>query len=98
MAQTGVVIGPHPLAKYYRQCQSRATLVAEAGGEAEAARLLEAMGCTEVILFACPFSHIKDEVSQMRVRNIFMEMEIPVYQTLYATPIRLPVVDIQEFM
>lgn len=98
MAQTGVVIGPHPLAKYYKPCQNRATLVAEEGGEAEAARLLEAMGCTEIILFACPFKHVKDDVSQFRIRHIFMEMETPVYQTLYGTPIRLPVVDIQEFM
>jgi len=97
VVKTGVVIGPHPMAKLYKPNYERATLYAEEGGEVLAAKLLEKMGCEEIIFFACPFSHL-DEMAATRVRFMISSIEVPCYQTLVATPVRLPAVCITEFI
>jgi hypothetical protein len=99
VVKTGVVIGPHPMARFYKPCHGRATLHAAEGEELKAAYLLQKMGCSEVILFACPFNLAKEnEVLRARLIREFCRMNVPVYQTLVASPIRLPAVDILEFI
>ena len=100
--KTGVIIGTSPIARYYRPNHDRIHLHVPVDAPDElyphvAAELIS-MGCDEIILFACTFSNTCDKLQSKLIERCFRELPVPVYQTLYGTPIRLPVVSLQEFM
>lgn len=104
----GIVVGSHPVAKHLKAPQGAAVVRVESmadfyhppGWRVEhvATHFLYELGCKEIILFACTFSDIRGNIEQKMVERIFRHFSVPVYQTLFGTPVKLPVLPITEFV